>query len=71
MGKYFLGKPWHWLLLALVFVPLIVLGEWHVHISQFNTYVVLLIALVALMLALIVVPHKPGEQITRDPLEEE
>ncbi len=71
MRRVFLGKPFHWLLLVAMIVPLIWMGYLHLHVSQFNTYIVLLLLLVALLLALILVPHKHGEQITREPLTDD
>ncbi|MCP5371740.1 MAG: hypothetical protein H6907_08415 [Hyphomicrobiales bacterium] len=71
MKDLFLGKPLHWLLLVALMIPFAVMGYLRVHVSQFNHFVLLMLGLAALVVVLVVVPHRHGERITREPLEDE
>ncbi len=68
MREIFLGKPWHWGIVLAVAALLWWAGSSKAHVIQFNTF---LVALAVGSLAVIVVilkTHKPGEQVTREPL---
>lgn len=71
MKDLFLGKPLHWLLLVALVVPFAVMGYLRLHVSEFNHFVLLMLGIAALVVVLIVVPHRPGERITREPLEDD
>ena len=71
MKGIFLGKPLHWLLWAAILAALYVLGELRLHTRDFNLFAVIVLALAAAAVLVIVLTHKKGERITRDPFEED
>ena len=68
IGKIFLGKAWHWLLLVVTGALFWFCGTKRLHVIEFNGFVMAMLAGTALIVAAIVLLHKPGEQITRDEL---
>jgi hypothetical protein len=71
MGQIFLGKPLHWALIAAVIAIGWVLGEERLHVIWFNLFTVILLAVAAALVIAVILTSKPGERVTRDPLEEE
>ena len=71
MKHDFLGKPVYWALLPLMVVALAVMGWLHLHTSEFNTFIFLVLALATAVVLFIVVTYRKGERITREPFEEE
>jgi len=69
MSRFFLGKPWHWALLVACVGALWLAGHEKLHVVHFNAFVLSLLAATALVVAVIVAGTRPGEQVTRDPLE--
>lgn len=69
MKHIFLGKPLHWALLAVAFAILWVVGENHLHTSEFNLFAVITFLLGLGVTAAMVLPHRRGERITREPIE--
>jgi len=69
MNRIFLGKPLHWGLI----VALVGIGWWigaaRLHVSAFNLFIVILLVASVVAVALVIWSSRPGEPITRDPLE--
>lgn len=68
IGKIFLGKAWHWLLLVVTGTLFWFCGTKRLHVIEFNVFVMAMLVGTAFVVAAIVLLHKPGEQITRDEL---
>ena len=69
MSEVFLGKPTHWLMLIVVAGILWVVGEYHLHVSQFHYFVFIVLGLSLVCLVFVVLGHKKGERVMREPLE--
>lgn len=70
MGEVFLGKPWHWGLLIAVSVVLAFVGVQYLHTSAFNLFSAISLGIGLLMVCAVVLTHKQGERVTRDPIED-
>ena len=70
MGNIFLGKPLHWIMLLVVTAILYVVDEKHLHVSEFNTFMWIVLALSIACLTIVVLGHPPGERVMREPLDE-
>jgi hypothetical protein len=68
IGRIFLGKGWHWLLLIVTGALFWFCGTKRLHVIEFNVFVTAMLAGTAFVVAAIIMLHKPGEQITRDEL---
>ncbi|HAD86220.1 MAG TPA: hypothetical protein DCG48_02560 [Rhodospirillaceae bacterium] len=68
MREVFLGKPWHWLMVAAAAGLLGLIGYFKVHVIHFNNFVWAVLAIGLLMVVLVLKTTRPDEQITRDPL---
>ena len=71
LGGIFLGKPWHWLLWAVIVAVLFWLGSHSLHVRSFVPFLLILLALAAGSVLLVVSSYRKGERITREPFEEE
>jgi len=71
MGRIFLGKPVHWALVAALIAGGWYLGHERLHVIWFNLFTLLLLAVATAVVLAVLLTTKPGEQVTRDPLEEE
>ncbi len=69
MNQIFLGKWWHWGILIAGVVALWLAGEQRMHVIHFNTFILSLLGVTAIVVAILIFRTKPGEQVTRDPLE--
>jgi hypothetical protein len=65
----FLGRWWHWGILAASVAVLWLAGENRMHVIHFNAFVLGLLAVTAVVVAVVVFGARPGEQMTRDPLD--
>jgi len=70
IGKIFLGKAWHWLLLIVVSGLLWFCGTQKLHVIEFNIFVLAMLAGTAVAVLIILSFHRSGEQVTRDVLIE-
>lgn len=70
MRELFLGKPWHWLLAVVCIALLAWAGETKLHVIHFNAFVIALLIGGLAVVLLLVYTTKPGDRVTRDPLEE-
>ena len=71
LGEIFLGKPWHWLLWAVIVAVLFWLGSQSLHVRSFVPFLLILLALAAGSVLLVIASHRKGERITREPFEED
>lgn len=69
MRSLFLGKPVHWLMLIIVAAILWAAGQFHLHVVHFNAFVVVVALLSLATVALVVLRHRPGDAVMRDPLD--
>lgn len=69
MSNIFLGKWWHWALLIAGVVALWVAGEERMHVIHFNTFILMLLLVTAIVVAMLVAGIRPGERVTRDRLD--
>ena len=69
MNRIFLGRWWHWIILVASVVALWLAGEKRMHVIHFNTFILSVLVGTAIVIALLVAKARPGEQITRDPME--
>lgn len=69
MRQIFLGKPYHWGLLVVTAVVLWAVGTFHLHTSQFNLFAGITFLAGTVIVLAVVLPHRPGERITREPIE--
>ena len=70
MNKIFLGPLFHWI----VIVGLIAFG-WYTgaqrfHASNFNPFIIALIVIVIVTVIAVILTSRPGQPVTRDPIEE-
>lgn len=68
MNAISLGKAWHWLLIAAATGLLWFCGNQRLHVIEFNTFVIAVLAGTALAIMAVVWLHRPGERVTRDEL---
>ena len=71
MSHIFLGKPVHWLILAIIMGVLAWLGFGLVQTRDYNFFLFILVALVAGSVAIIMLTTQKGEQVTREPFEDD
>jgi Mn2+/Fe2+ NRAMP family transporter len=68
--EIFLGKPWHWALIMVIVLLLWLAGTAKLHVIHFNTFLIALCVGTVAVILLVLRTTKPGEQITRDVIEE-
>ena len=68
LGKIFLGKFWHWALLAIATALLWYGGMNRLHVIEFNWFIIAMLFGTVVLLLCILRFSRPGEQITRDPI---
>lgn len=68
IGKIFLGRSWHWALLAAAAGLLWYCGAKRLHVIEFNLFILAMLAGTAACIFAIVKFHREGEQVTRDAL---
>ena len=69
MKRIFLGRWWHWGILIASVAALWFAGEQRMHVIHFNAFILSLLVVTAIVVAILVVKTRPGEQVTRDPLD--
>ncbi len=65
----FLGKPLHWAIIVLLVAGGWLTGRARLHVIEFNQFVLGLLAVATLALLAVLATSRPGERVTRDPLE--
>lgn len=71
MGRIFLGKWWHWGLIIAITGALWLAGSRRMHVIEFNTFILVLLAVIGVVVALLLAGTRPGEQVTRDVIRRE
>ena len=66
IGKIFLGKLWHWLLIALAVALLWYAGSQRAHVVEFNLFTIAMLLGTIAGLFCIIRFSRPGEQVTRE-----
>ena len=66
LGNLFLGKPLHWLLLAIIAGGLWYAGEEREHVIHFNAFILAVLAIGVLCVAVVLYGPGRGERLTRD-----
>lgn len=69
MNRIFLGKWWHWGILIASVGALWLAGEQRMHVIHFNMFILSLLGITAIVLAIVIARTRPGERVTREPLE--
>ena len=70
MKRIFLGPLVHWALIVVLIGLGWFAGLGKTHVSQFNTFMILLIVVTIAILVVVLRSSPPGRQITRDPLHD-
>jgi Mn2+/Fe2+ NRAMP family transporter len=68
VSRIFLGRWWHWGILVASVAVLWLAGDKRMHVIHFNTFILSLLVVTAVVVAVLVARTRPGEQVTRDPL---
>ena len=71
MKKLFVGKPLHWLLIAIVLAVLYWLGAIQLHRLNYTAFLFALLGLAVAPIAIVIVTTRRGEQVTREPFEDD
>lgn len=69
MKEIFLGKRVHWAILVALVLGGWLTGRSRLHVIEFNVFILGLLALTVAALVAVVATSRPGERVTRDPLE--
>ncbi len=67
MSRIFLGKPFHWLILAVIMAVLAWLGTGLVQTRNYHLFLLILVGLTAGSVAAIMLTTKKSDQVTREP----
>ena len=68
MGKIFLGKPWHWAILAVASGLLWFCGSQRLHVIEFNWFIIAMLIGTTVSILAVIWFHREGEQVTREAL---
>ena len=71
MGGIFLGKALHWLVVAIVIAVLWWLGTNLVQTRDYHLFLTVLLAITAGAVATVILTTRKGEQVTREPFEDD
>lgn len=71
MNRIFLGKPLHWVVVAIVIGVMWWMGSVLLQTRNFHLFLIILFALAAGAVGTIVLTSKKGERITREPFEDD
>jgi hypothetical protein len=71
LSDLFIGRPVYWALWAVIIAILAALGLNQQHVRDFVPFSFVVLALAAAAVAIIVLLYRPGERITREPLDDE
>ena len=69
MSQIFLGKWWHWLIMVVLCGLFWQAGKLKMHVIEFNSFVLLLLAATIAILIAIIYTTRPGQKITREELQ--
>ncbi len=71
LSDIFIGRPVYWAIWGVIIPILTVLGVTHQHVREFVPFQFAVLGLAAFAVGTIVYCYKPGERITREPLDDE
>ena len=71
MKRIFLGRPFHWLLWLGILAGLYAMGSVRLQARDFNLFVLCVLAIAAVAVLAVVLGHRKGDRVTREPLEDE
>jgi uncharacterized membrane protein YhaH (DUF805 family) len=71
LSDLFIGRPVYWALLAVIIAVLGALGLNQQHVRDFIPFSFILLALAAVAVAAVILLYRPGERITREPIDGE
>jgi len=69
LNEFFIGRPIYWALTAAVIAVSAYLGINKIHVRNFETFQFILLGLAVIVVGVIIKSYKPGERITREPLD--
>lgn len=69
MNRVFLGKPVHWAIIVALVAAGWVTGHRRLHVIEFNSFIIGLLVVSVVAVLAVLLTSRPGEQVTRDPLE--
>ena len=69
MSRSCLGRWWQWGILVASVAARWLAGEERMHVIHFNTFILSLFVVTAVVVAFVIAKTRPGEQVTRDPLD--
>lgn len=70
-SRIFIGRPIYWAIWAAIIAILAGLGMNSQHVREFVLFQFAVLALAAVAVAVLVLAYRPGEKITREPLEDD
>lgn len=68
MKQVFLGRPIHWGLAMILVAGGAALGQYRLHVIDFNLFIILLLCAVVALLALVLRTSSGDVAVTRDPI---
>lgn len=71
LSDLFIGRPIYWALLGVLVAILAWLGLTQQHVRDFVPFQFAVLGLAAAAVAVIVLAYRPGERITREPIEDD
>ncbi len=71
MRRIFLGKPFHWLVLAVVLGVMWYMGSALTQTRNYNLFLLTLLALVVGAVGAILLTSRKGDRLTREPFEDD
>lgn len=69
MQRLFLGKPLHWLIIAIDCAVLWWMGEARLHTRDFKQFLLILAILAAATVIAILLTTRRGDRVTREPID--
>lgn len=70
LQEIFIGPLRYWLLWPAIAIVLYFCGQYGLHVRNFVPFIFLVLALAAAAVLFILASYRPGERITREPMEE-
>lgn len=71
MNGVFLGKPVHWVVIVALVACGWSAGLLRLHFTDFNLFVIAALAISVAALLAVLRTSRPGERVTRDPIEDD
>ncbi len=68
-GDFFIGRPVYWALASAITAILAALGLHQAHVRDFVPFQFAVLGIAVVTVAAVVILYRPGERITRDPLD--